>query len=305
MHTTCWCRIINLLADEVRGEMKVADRCIAEMKFAFTKSIDRQQSYLEHLTKAGLKTCTLPPPPVLTRWTTWLRAGSHHWNLFAPTVTWIQSSTENTRVMKSLKEIIGEDLEQLAQELERISKVYEGVASTIRNLERDNMEASEVWPQLQLLKSYMVTLGLSPGKSELYMDKKHPAISFWNEVQVLDIRKCPAEFSCLPASLQRFSTKDIPAAEIVYFNYLRRQENVKSALTSKNKAIEFWTSHKAELPSFSELALKALSVLPSRSCVERSFSYLKKTLAPQRTAMTEDNLSAHLRVIFNKKKGGR
>ena len=104
MHTTCWFHIINLLADEVRGEMTTADRFIAEMKCAFT--------------------------------------------------------------------------------------VYEGIAATIRDLERENIEASSVWPQLNLLKQYMVTLGHPPGKLDVYMETKHPAVSFWKNVQLLDIRKC-------------------------------------------------------------------------------------------------------------------
>ena len=255
---------------------------------------------MEYLRNAGAAYSTLPPSPVLTRWTTWLHAGSHHWSVFTPTIGWIQSSTEESRVMKSLKSIINDSAQELAHQLERISKVYEGIATTIRDLEREDIEASSVWPQLNLLKEYMVTLGLPPGKLDIYMETKHPAVSFWKDVQSLDIRKCPHEFAEIPLSLSRFAKKEIPLSEITYFNFLRKQEAVKAALVSNDKATEFWKSHRAELPLFSELALKALSVLPSTSCVERSFSYLKKTLSPQRSCMTEENLSAHLRLVFNK-----
>ena len=63
--------------------------------------------------------------------------------------------------------------------------------------------------------------------------------------------------------------------------------------------LDFWKIFQKEMPVLYSQAIKILKIPSSSATVERSFSYLKKILTPQRCSLTEESLSSHLRILFN------
>jgi hAT family C-terminal dimerisation region/Protein of unknown function (DUF 659) len=297
LHTTCWSHILHLAAEEIRAQMPEADELVAGVKKALIKAPARKAEFLEIMAKYDEKP-GLPPIPVITRWTTWLHAGSFHWAHLKTIFDWIPNTTDNSPVLLKLKRLLASSSQKLAEQLERINEVYPGLSSTIKTLEGESVVSSEVWSLLNLVRRYMESLGIPSDKLTLYLNSKHPAIDFWTDVQILDPRKCPDTITRtgLPQSLCRFSNNQIPFSELLSYRQLSDEE-VKR--TPNIDVPDFWRKYAREMPHLSDLALKAISVPASSADVERSFSYLKKILTPQRTNLIEKNLDAHIRLAFN------
>jgi hypothetical protein len=60
---------LNLVSEKVRSQFPQVDQLVAETKMVFRKAPSRVAAYKEQH-----PTLPLVPSPVLTRWTTWLRA---------------------------------------------------------------------------------------------------------------------------------------------------------------------------------------------------------------------------------------
>ncbi|CAL8142943.1 unnamed protein product [Orchesella dallaii] len=126
------------------------------------------------------------------RWCTWLEAGSfHHQNLQAES-DFINKTEDNSAIMHKLKKLCGK--EDLKEELLKINQVCTGISS-IKILEQRDLPASDVWLLLQtVLDLTNDVFGQESANLNAYMDGRHPAISFWNEVQYFDPRKA-SQFS--------------------------------------------------------------------------------------------------------------
>ena len=71
MHVTCVARLLHNCAMRVRAHFKNSDEIIATIKTATIKNKDRKKDFHD----AGLPS---PPEPVITTWTTWLRAALYY-----------------------------------------------------------------------------------------------------------------------------------------------------------------------------------------------------------------------------------
>ena len=90
MHVTCVAHLLHNCAMRVRARFKNIDEIIATIKPATIKNKDRKKDFHN----AGLPS---PPDPVITRWTTWLRAACvtvRTFQLFVPlsTIGQVQAS---------------------------------------------------------------------------------------------------------------------------------------------------------------------------------------------------------------------
>ena len=298
IHTTCWAHVLHLVSEEIREQLPETDKLVSLMKRALIKCPARKVEFLEYMEK-NEGSSSLPPIPVLTRWTTWLHAASFHWAHFTTLQDWVTNTKDNSPVMVQLKNLFRSQSQIVAEQLERIAQIYPSLSLSIKELEKDDVSSSQVWPSLQLILRYLESLGIPSAKLATYINQKHPAIEFWRDVQIFDPRNCPTNFSTsgIPKSLLRFSKTVIPFSELIAYEHFSNEE-----IGSKISVQKFWVKYVREMPNLSELALNANSVPPSSAPVERSFSFLKKLLAPQRTNLIEKNLESHLRITFNTSK---
>ena len=200
--------------------------------------------------------------------------------------------------MRHLKAMAENDT--MAQELERLSKVYQGLKSSIEYLENDSVPASNIWLNLRAIEELLKCCGLDSQKLSLYFDNKHPALQFWKDVQFLDPRKAGDFFQTdnVPASLLKFADHPIPVLEVLKYKVIVQNGTFPTTI---NASFDFWKKHRAELPELSKLALTALNVPGSSASVERSFSVLKRVFSNLRTNLTDENLEIHLKIAFNQR----
>lgn len=300
MHSTCWAHIIHLAAEEIRGKFKTADKYIAAMKSALSKSPSRRSEYLDVM-EVHARPRKLPPKPVITRWCTWIQAGKFHFDNFTQEVEWIASTSEDAVSISKLKKLACKV--NLPLELRKIAELEEAFCTSLRQMERRSLPASEVWLILKTLQGVCEeVLDEESLKLKLYMEGRHPSFQFWRDVQFLDPRKASqfaesAGSEILPATLARFGSANPSRVELIKYREIR------SGLTYDHQfsVFAFWKTFTSELPVLSNLALCALSIPASSSFVERSFSELRRLLTPLRSNLTEVNLGIHLRVSFNGK----
>jgi hypothetical protein len=294
MHSTCWSHILHLVSEELRSSMKMADKYISCVKSALIKAPARRGELLETL-QAHTRPLRLPPVPVITRWCTWLQAGEYHFNNFEAEIDWITKTEDNSAAVKTLKKICNKSKVKI--ELNKIQQLCQSLSSTIRAFEKNGLPARDVWLLRKTVEGVIEeVMGQKSPKLFLYMSGKQPALEFWKDVQYLDPRKVQEQGSeNLPESLTKFSVLKVNAEEVVKYKIIRQTLKYGPEFCP----FEFWRTYGREMPVLSKLSLAALSIPASTSEVERSFSALKRTLTPQRSSLTEENLGNHLRLTFN------
>jgi hypothetical protein len=299
IHSTCWSHILHLVSEEIRGHLKTADEYIACFKSALVKASSRRDELLDTFEQAGNKR-TLPPNPVITRWATWLEAGQFHFLNFDAESDWINVTEDNSLAVKRLKKLAKK--QNLKEQLRKISDVCPGICSAIKLMESRNTVASDVWLHIQTVLGLTAEVfGSESEKLTAYIQGRHPAIDFWEQVQFCDPRKFlsnnPDEIPEVPPALKKIFNEQIGLEEMVKFRDIRKTTVFDGSFDPSR----FWKTFARELPKLSKLCLMALSIPSSSADVERSFSALRRILTPLRSRMTEENLSIHLRIAYNLK----
>ena len=278
--------------------LKNADAYIAAVKSALVKAPLRRAELLDTFEQHGFARA-LPPVPVITRWGTWLEAGSFHYSHLEAEFAWIDGTETDSTAVKKLQEL--SKMEEVKQELQKISEICPVITSTIKALQQNSLPSSDVWLLLHTVQGALEEAFESPpGKLKLYTTSKHPALEFWNNVQYLDPRKASLfveeNSESIPGSISCMLSTEIPQLELIKYKEIRR-----TASFDKNFCpFKFWQSFSREMPLLSSAALMALSIPSSSAEVERSFSSLKRILTPLRSSLTEENLAVHLQLAFNK-----
>jgi hypothetical protein len=290
---------MHLTAEEIRESLEVADLLISNVKHALVKAPNRREELMMALEKNGLPK-KLPPTPVITRWATWFECGSHLYDNFNGFSDWIQMTKPDSKAVKALKDLVNKD--ELGTQLNVVNQLCNGVLTTIRSLESNTIIASDVWILLQTIdRSIEEVIGTPSQKLRKYIEKEHPARTFWFEVQFCDPRKIHKFFDdcdiwTLPTSLKIFSESPVPPIELTQL-----KEIIRGFIFPANfNVVEFWNQNARELPTLSVVCLRALSVPPSSAEVERSFSSLKRLLTSTRLSFLEENFDCHLRLQYNR-----
>lgn len=290
---------MHLTAEELRESLEVADLFIANVKNALVKAPNRREELMVALEENGLPK-KLPPTPVITRWATWFECGSHLYENFNGYSDWIKLTKPDSKAVKTLKEILNK--EELGTQLQLVNQLCHGVLTTIHTLESNSIVASDVWILLQTIdRSIEETTGTPSLKLRKYIENEHPARTFWFEVQFCDPRKIHKFFSendiwSLPNSLKIFSESCVPPIEFTKFREIIRDFSFPTNFS----VVNFWEQNSRELPTLSQVCLRALSIPPSSAEVERSFSSLKRLLTSTRLNFLEENLDCHLRLQYNR-----
>lgn len=298
IHSTCWSHILHLVSEEIRGQMKKADLYISAFKSVLVKAPSRRDELLDVFEDHG-HSRTLPPVPVITRWCTWLEAASFHYKHLEAEATWVEATQDNSAVMHKLKKLCRKD--DVKGQLEKLDQVCTGISSSIKILEKRHIPASDVWLLLQtVLDLTNNVLGKESEKLNAYLEGRHPAISFWHDVQYFDPRKADqfvdsSGHETLPVTLKSMSLSEIGIHEIYKYKTLRQARPFSTDFCVFN----FWKQFTREMPELSKLAITALCIPASSAEVERSFSTVRRILTAQRNRFTEENLGIHLRMCFN------
>lgn len=295
IHSTCWAHILHLVAEEIRGKLKLADKFIASLKQSLVKAPARRAELLDTFERHQ-KSRQLPPFPVITRWCTWLACGEYIYSRFDAISEWIEGTEENSIATKTLKELVETNV-NVKQQMKWIHDVSPGLCASLRKLESNQLPASGVWfvleTAIQLTKD---VLGEPSDKLKGYMETRHPSRDFWYSSRFFDPRFATqiSEDFTVPVAMALFEV-NVPILEMATYRTLVAQQNYGMDFDVLN----FWKSYYKEMPVLSSLALKISSIPSSTSDVERSFSCLRRVLTPLRNQLTEDNLGIHLRLAFN------
>ena len=174
VHSTCWAHIMHLAAEEIQASMPLANSLIVGMKQALLKCRSRELEFFASMESKGFSP-KKPPEPVLTRWGTWMKAGHFHFAHLSAISHWLDTSKDSGAVVKKMQNLFKESGEELAQELERIHKIFPGLEQTLNDLEGTAVLSCTVWTKLTVMLEYLKSLGVPSEKLELYMTTKHPA----------------------------------------------------------------------------------------------------------------------------------
>ncbi len=295
IHSTCWAHILHLVAEEIRGRLKLADKFIASLKQSLVKAPARRAELLDTFERHQ-KSRQLPPFPVITRWCTWLACGEYIYSRFDAISEWIEGTEENSIATKTLKELLEANVE-VRNQLKWIHDVAPGLCSSLRKLESNRLPASNVWLVLEtVIQLTTDVLGAPSSKLQGYMETRHPSRDFWYYSRFFDPRFAAqvSEDFTIPDTFAQFEVS-VPILEMATYKTLVAQQKYGVDFDVLN----FWKSYSKEMPALSSLALKISSIPSSTSDVERSFSCLRRVLTPLRNQLTEDNLGVHLRLAFN------
>jgi len=207
---------------------------------------------------------------------------------------WIRNCVEDDSAAIT---VLGELIESptLSTQLASVAEIAPHLSTVLKKVESQNILSCEVWMLLQSTLTLLEGHNIDCTKLRGYMASKHPSHEFWRLVQDLDPKiGNPSHFELtIPRELSRFSRVPVPPLDVCFY---------KALLESRpriDNVVTFWQNQAVNMPVLSSLTLNALTVPPSSSDVERSFSALKRILTPSRNCLTEENLGIHLRLVFN------
>ena len=121
MHVTCVAHLLHNCAMRVCAHLKNIDEIIATIKAATIKNKDRKNDFHD----AGLPS---PPDPVITRWTTWLRAALYYSENFPAVRTIVNNWTSAGLLVSRAKDAI--NVEDLVPDLVKINQ-YQTLAANV------------------------------------------------------------------------------------------------------------------------------------------------------------------------------
>ncbi|ODM87428.1 hypothetical protein Ocin01_19254 [Orchesella cincta] len=211
--------------------MKLADKYISSFKSVLVKAPSRREELFDALEAKGYRR-KLPPTPVITRWCTWLETGSFHHQHLNAKLEWLQETEDDSAMIHTLKKICGKV--ELKEQLYKIHGVCAGIASAIKTLEKRDLPSCDVWLLLQnVLDLTQDVLGRESQKLIAYMEGRHPAISFWNDVQYFDPRKAnqfiePGSDERLPSTLNSMARMEVGIHEIRMYKSIRTPKIIQS-----------------------------------------------------------------------------
>ena len=99
MHVSCVARLLHNCAMRARAFLNNIDDVVATIKAATIKNKDRKTDFRE----AGLPS---PPVPVITQWTTWLRAALYNSKNFPTACNIVNNWTRESLLVSRAKEAI-------------------------------------------------------------------------------------------------------------------------------------------------------------------------------------------------------
>ncbi|KAL3095161.1 hypothetical protein niasHT_025454 [Heterodera trifolii] len=132
LHVTCLCHALHRVAEKVRDEFAQVDKLISKTKQVFLKAPQRLSVYREMC--PGL---SIPPRPVLTRWTTWITAVSFYWEHFEALKAVVNSFNSDDAVC--IKECQLTFNNSVWQDLAYIHSNFGQLATAITKLETQGM----------------------------------------------------------------------------------------------------------------------------------------------------------------------
>ena len=139
MHVNCVAHLLPNCAMRVLAHYKNNNEVIATIKAATIKNKDRKKNFHD----AGLPS---PPDPVITRWTTWLRAALYYSENFPAVRTIVNNWTSAGLLVSRAKDAI--NVEDLVLDLVKIYQ-YQTLAANVEFLEGSACTITEAYGLLK------------------------------------------------------------------------------------------------------------------------------------------------------------
>lgn len=155
-HVTCVAHMFHNCAEKVRACYPKVDNLIARVKAATVKNKPRKEAFRE---------IGQPPQPVVTRWTTWLRAAIYYAD-HLPAVKRIVNGFSGDGILVSrAKEAVGDP--DLAASLVRIKSDYECLIELVKKSEATSYSVATAHEDLK-----SIDFGRDPCNLKAYVEKR-------------------------------------------------------------------------------------------------------------------------------------
>lgn len=314
IHCTCNAHIINLVGEAWQKNFKSVNRFVALFKSIFTHCSARKRRYKHFLALETGSEVSLPPSPVVTRWSSWFRAVIHHAKYIQFYKDFIANELEvgdATLAMTEINELfqdhkgIAEDVQFIASNALRLVDLLTWFESShvhihlTYNKVMDLLAWAEYEQNIATEKYKKVYKDTVCKLSQYYRCEgrrfSQPGLKFMKSVRVFDFK----QVSLLPCDelVQIIPGMDDHRvmAEFAAYKEMAVSTPADTSVTS------FWFASSERFPLLSRLALKYLSVPNNSVDAERSVSLYNNVNAPQRQAMSASNLASQVMVSKNSK----
>lgn len=134
LHVTCLAHALNRLSDRVREQFTLLDQFIATTKMVFLKAPSRIEIFRQI---AG--NIALPPAPIITRWSTWLRAVLYYKEHYDVLVEVIHAIPNDAKRVDDLKKLVDDHSRYIKADIAFIDANYSFIIEKINIFEQRNI----------------------------------------------------------------------------------------------------------------------------------------------------------------------
>lgn len=155
-HVTCLSHLLHNAALKVKANYEAVDNLISCVKASIVKNKTR---------KGLFDAIGVPPQPVVTRWSSWLKAAFYYADHFPQVCEIVGQFEGDGLIMKKAKQAVAQP--GLPVSLMELKRSYASLADLVIQFESDKMTIESAYRQVQALD-----LGVDPCQVKLYLHKR-------------------------------------------------------------------------------------------------------------------------------------
>jgi len=156
LHVTCVSHLFHNCAEKIRGQYSNVDNLIARVKASIVKNKERKNRFYE---------IGIPPEPVITRWTSWLKAAIYYADNLPEVRNIVNNFNGNGLLVIKAKEALLDC--NLAANLLSIKRDYECVIQLVDRSEKTTYNILSAYQDLT-----MINFGVDSCGIKQYLDKR-------------------------------------------------------------------------------------------------------------------------------------
>ena len=333
----CWAHIIVLVGETWQNHFVLSKKILSNMRLFFKKKVaaGRKRRWYSHQLENGSGSPSHPPKTSFARWTSWMRATTHHGkkiDLYRDFIEKEVSLSESSFNMELKSQLEGDLFIQLNSELSFISEYGCQMIRLIDFLESKNTPiAHEIYDCLMdfagALQSGRSALSFSPNIEHLLAEYKLPNKKLADILILFQDGFSRASQKLMKHDIQQKNLDFFKAARIFdarkrasltrnifCYSKIPGMDNPSDELLSKWSSYQngdfqfdsfdickFWNLKKDTMPTLSNIALPVIWVPASAAVVERSFSFKNLVENMWRTNLSNKSLKGHLYFYYNNK----
>ena len=147
-HHTCNAHILALVADEWRSAFEQVDNLCGKIKRMFSQSVARKRRYITHLRDSECTDISLPPVPIVTRWTSWYKTVAYHSAHFRFYKEFFQKEKDHhySKLVETILNIL--DAPHLQEELSLIETHCSKIQAVLTSFEESSVTIHKVYDKV-------------------------------------------------------------------------------------------------------------------------------------------------------------